>query len=116
MIRNENAKQNDTYMMINGTWVFDKDWVDGIKIHKCINAYLVYVNMLRAPESSRAYGQQYEITISFPTLDELIAFQRSVFDDADIGSSRVTEKFRVFIRALIPENQRNRPSDGKSDA
>jgi len=102
MIRNENAKQNDTYMLVNGAWEFDKDWVDGMKIHKCLNAYLVYVSMLRSPESVKGHGQQYEITISFPTLDKLIEFQKSVFSDKDIGSTMVTKKFRDFVNALIP--------------
>jgi hypothetical protein len=101
-MRSESAKQNDTFMQINGKWVFDRDWVDGIKIHKCVNAYLVYVKMLRSSENSKAYGQEYEITISFPTLDELLDFQYSVFSDDDLGSSKLTEKFRNYLSALIP--------------
>jgi len=101
-MRSEYAKQNDTFTQINGKWLFDKDWVDGIKIHKCVNAYLVYVKMLRSPENAKAYGQEYEITISFPTLEELLDFQRSVFSDDDLGSSKVTGKFRNYLSALIP--------------
>ena len=61
--------------------------------------------MLRAPENSRSYGEQYTFTVSFPTLDSLFAFLLVVFNDKDVGSSMVTEKFRGFIQALIPANQ-----------
>lgn len=96
---------NDNYTKINEKWIFEQDAVDGIKIHKCLNAYLVYVTMLRSPENSRSYGEKYEFTISFPTLDSLLAFLFAVFDDKDVGSSMVTEKFRGFINAMIPSGQ-----------
>lgn len=104
-MRSETAKQNDTFIVINGKWVYDRDWVDGFKIHKCLNAYLVYIKMLRCPENANNYGQEYEITVSFPTLDGLLDFQRQIFSDQDVGSSKVTEKFRNFINAAIPKYQ-----------
>ena len=103
MIRNENAKQNDTFILVNGKWIFDNDWVDGFKIHKCLNSYLVYVQMLRHPDNSKNYGQQYEITVSFPTLDGLFDFMRLVFSDQDAGSTMVTQKFKNFVHDTIPK-------------
>lgn len=104
-MRSENAKQNDTFIMINGKWVYDRDWVDGFKIHKCFNAYLVYIKMLRNPDNTKQFGQEYEITVCFQTLEELLNFQRQIFSDQDVGSSKVTEKFKNFIDLAIPKYQ-----------
>jgi hypothetical protein len=105
MFNGLSGSENDNYTMICGKRVFESDSVDGIEIHKCLNAYLVYIQMLRTNKKAQEYGQRHCLTISFPTFEELSMFLKAIYDDTDVGSSMVTKKFHNFIEALVPAKQ-----------